>query len=94
MLDSINIMASIPQYSGPGGYNDADLLMGSGSAAAKYFSPVHSRSQFSLWVVMTTPLLVGASANMTAFDLATYTNRELLAVAQDPLGLPGRRVAG
>ncbi len=94
MLNSINIMAALTKYSGPGGYNDADLLIGSGKSAALFLLPAHSRSQFSLWCVMATPLLVGASANMTAFDLETYSNRELIEVSQDTGGAVGQRVQG
>lgn len=108
MLTSLNIMALLTNYSGPGGFNvvlfvfsffcftafqDADMLLGSHQAALTLL-PVHSRSQFTLWCVLATPLLIGANANMTAFDLATYSNAELIDVSQDLLGVPGSRVAG
>lgn len=43
--------------------------------------------QFSLWATMAAPLLIGSSIlNLTAWDLETYTNAEVIAVDQDPLG--------
>ncbi len=43
--------------------------------------------QFSLWAVMAAPLLIGSSVlNLTAWDLQTYTNDEVIAVDQDVLG--------
>jgi hypothetical protein len=42
--------------------------------------------------VIGSPLLIGASANMTAFDLATYSNKELIAVSQLPFARTAQRV--
>lgn len=43
--------------------------------------------QFSLWATMAAPLLIGSSIlNLTAWDLETYTNAEVIAVDQDALG--------
>ena len=43
--------------------------------------------QFSLWAIMAAPLLIGSNVlNMSAWDYETYTNTEVIAVDQDPLG--------
>jgi alpha-galactosidase len=52
--------------------------------------PGQARSQFNLWCVLAAPLLIGSSVlNMTPFDLQTYTNREAIAISQDPRGQQG-----
>jgi len=77
-------------YGGPGGWNDPDMLVGSSTSAAVYNTPDQARTQFSMWAVMAAPLLIGSSMlNMSAWDLETYTNTEILAVDQDPLGIQG-----
>lgn len=44
---------------------------------------------------MASPLLIGANVlTLSPFDLATYSNTEMLAVSQDPWGVQGRRVVG
>jgi hypothetical protein len=44
-------------------------------------------SQFSLWAIMAAPLLIGSNVlGMSAWDLETYTNTEVIAVDQDSLG--------
>ena len=77
-------------FAGPGGWNDPDMLLGSTPGAAATVTPVQSRTQFNLWVVMAAPLLIGSNLlHLSAFDRETYTNAEVLAVSQDPLGQPG-----
>lgn len=56
---------------------------------------VHSRSQFALWAVMGAPLLLSFDLrNLSKYQLETIANPEVIAVSQDPAGLPGLRVAG
>merc|ERR1712232_1527470 len=84
-------MEQLVDYSGPGGWNDPDMLIGSTRQARLTLTPIQARAQFSLWVVMAAPLILGASLrHLSAFDLATYSNTEALRVNQDPLGIPGR----
>jgi hypothetical protein len=43
--------------------------------------------QFSLWAVMAAPLIISSDIlNLTAWDLETYSNAEVIAVDQDALG--------
>lgn len=54
-----------------------------------------ARTQFSLWCVMAAPLIISQDVlSWSAYALETYSNAELIAVSQDPLGAPGRRLAG
>eukprot|EP00042_Codosiga_hollandica_P026970 m.130525 g.130525 ORF g.130525 m.130525 type:complete len:214 (+) comp52349_c0_seq2:672-1313(+) len=68
-----------------------DMLVGSSPEAAVFNTPAQSRTQFSLWSIMAAPLLIGSNMlNMTAFDLETYSNTEVIQVDQDPLGVQGK----
>ena len=80
------------QFAGSGGFNDPDMLLG--SDRSWQMDRANSRTQFSLWAVLMAPLLIGANVrNLSAYDLETYTNPEVIAVNQDKLARQGRRVA-
>lgn len=69
------------------------MLVGSAVSAAVHNTPDQARTQFSLWSVMAAPLLIGSdilSLTKDSFDYATYSNAEVIAVDQDPLGYQGR----
>jgi alpha-galactosidase len=80
-----------PLYShaGPGHWNDPDMLeVGNGGMTTTEY-----RSHFSLWAIMAAPLMAGNDIrNMTPQIREILTNKEVIAVDQDPLGLQGRRV--
>ncbi|KAK3128041.1 hypothetical protein QOZ80_7AG0581820 [Eleusine coracana subsp. coracana] len=78
-------------YAGPGGWNDPDMLeVGNGGMTfAEY------RSHFSIWALMKAPLLIGCDVrNMTSETLEILSNKEVIQVNQDPLGVQGRRILG
>ncbi|XP_058207361.1 alpha-galactosidase 3 [Rhododendron vialii] len=76
-------------YAGPGGWNDPDMLeVGNGGMTYQEY-----RSHFSIWALMKAPLLIGCDVrSMTAETLEIVTNKEVIAVNQDPLGVQGRKV--
>lgn len=83
----------LARYAGPGGWNDPDMLVGSHPSAAVRFSPRQVQTQFSMWAVMASPLLIGSSIlRMPASDLETYSNEEVIRISQDPLGRQGAPV--
>ncbi|CAD7936877.1 unnamed protein product [Amoebophrya sp. A25] len=91
LVDAVRHYYGLQKYGGPGGWNDIDMLIGSslnphaGTFQQKKLGPTASRSQFSLYAVLGTPLLIGApltKTDLTKFDLATYSNKLLLAVNQ------------
>lgn len=48
------------------------------------------RSQFSLWCILAAPLFLGTDViHMSATTFATISNREAIAINQDPLGIQG-----
>jgi alpha-galactosidase len=76
------------KYAGPGHWNDPDMLeVGNGMSVAE------DRTHFTLWCMMAAPLILGNDlTNMTDETLAIITNREMIAVDQDPLGIQGLRL--
>lgn len=84
---------ALAKYASPGAFNDPDMLVGSSAAAPVHFTPRQVQTQFSLWAVMAAPLLIGSPlTGMPASDLATYSNPEVIAVSQDPMGVQGEVV--
>merc|ERR1712080_356678 len=54
-----------------------------------------TRAQFSMWAVLAAPMLIsGSILDMTDETLQTYSNKEVIAVSQDPLGKQGIRILG
>jgi len=76
-------------YAGPGGWNDPDMLeVGNGGMTYQEY-----RAHFSIWALMKAPLLIGCDVrNMTAETFEILTNKEVIAVNQDTLGVQGRKV--
>lgn len=88
--NSIAPSPSLAQYAGPGAWNDPDALIGSTEGSAVTLSKTQSRTQFSLWAMMAAPLSIGSNIlGMSAYDLETYKNTEVIAVDQDVLGKQG-----
>jgi len=79
----------IESYAGPGHWNDPDMLeVGNGGMTTTEY-----RSHFSLWCLLAAPLMAGNDLkNMSADIKEILTNKEVIAVDQDPLGMEGRRV--
>lgn len=77
-------------YAGPGGWNDPDMLeVGNGGMTYQEY-----RAHFSIWALMKAPLLIGCDVrNMTAQTFEILSNKEVIAVNQDPLGVQGRKVS-
>ncbi|XP_061368033.1 alpha-galactosidase 3 isoform X2 [Gastrolobium bilobum] len=76
-------------YAGPGGWNDPDMLeVGNGGMTYKEY-----RAHFSIWALAKAPLLVGCDVrNMTAETIEILSNKEVIAINQDSLGVQGRKV--
>lgn len=93
VYETTRVMEQLTQFSGPNGWNDPDMLLGSSQGAHLSLTPKQARAQFSLWVVMAAPLILGANVlQMSDFDLETYGNREAIQVNQDRLGYAGKVV--
>ena len=83
---------------GPGSWNDLDMLMVGQIGFARKLHPVRltpdeRRTHFALWCLRGSPLLLAGDA--ASFDEATVaflSNDDAIAVNQDPLASPARRV--
>ncbi|HEX5482500.1 MAG TPA: glycoside hydrolase family 27 protein [Terriglobia bacterium] len=80
----------LQKFAGPGHWNDPDMLeIGNGRLNLN-----EQRTQMSLWCMLAAPLLSGNDlTNMSKETLAILTNREVIAVDQDPKGIQGQRVS-
>ena len=90
VLAILDEQVGIGSYAGPGHWNDPDMLeVGNGGMTTTEY-----RSHFSLWAILAAPLIAGNDLrNMTPEIHDILTNKEVIAVDQDPLGREGRRVA-
>jgi alpha-galactosidase len=82
--------AGLSSYAGPGHWNDPDMLeVGNGG-----MKPEEYRTHMSLWALLAAPLLAGNDlTTMTPETVALLTNREVIAIDQDPIGKQGDRVS-
>ena len=79
-----------PEAQHTGFYNDPDMMV----IGMPGLSDAQNRVHMSLWAISGAPLLVGADlAKLSPETLAMLTNKEVLAVDQDALGLQAVRAA-
>lgn len=83
----IRMRQGIRQYSGPGHWNDFDMMeVGNG------LSPAEDRTHFAMWCMLASPLFLGNDIRkMSQETLKLVTNKELIAIDQDPLGIQAFR---
>ncbi len=81
--------AGLSRFAGPGHWNDPDMLeVGNGGMTTEEY-----RTHMSLWVLLAAPLLAGNDlTQMTPDTISLLTNRDVIAVDQDPLGKQAERV--
>jgi len=86
----LDLVDGIESYAGPGHWNDPDMLeVGNGK-----LTPDENRAHFALWAILAAPLMAGNDLrSMDADTRAILTDKEIIAIDQDPLGRQGRRVA-
>ena len=79
----------LEKFAGPGHWNDPDMLeVGNGGMNEDEY-----RTHVSLWAILAAPLIAGNDlTKMTPYTVEILTNREVIAVDQDPLGKQGFRV--
>jgi len=95
VISNININSALARFARPGGWNDPCLLLGKAHDGTYWITERQSRTQFSIWSVMASPLLLSMNVrDMTPFALETYTNAEVIAVDQDKLCRQGVRLVG
>jgi len=87
-MNRADLNANWLRLAGPGRWADPDCVM------CGHVGEAECRSIFAVFAVSKAPLLLGAVVqNFTAETLATVTNAGVIAVNQDALGAPGRKLA-
>jgi alpha-galactosidase len=87
ILHIIDLQSDLRQYAGPDHWNDPDMLeVGNGMSGNQ------DRAHFSMWCMLAAPLMAGNDImNMSPESKEILTNKDVIAVDQDPLGIQGLR---
>jgi alpha-galactosidase len=85
VLQILDMQKGLREHAGPGHWNDPDMLeVGNGMSTGE------DRAHFSMWSMLAAPLIAGNDLrNMSKETREILTNREVIAVNQDPLGVQG-----
>jgi alpha-galactosidase len=85
VMPIVDLQKGLRKYAGPGHWNDPDMLeVGNG------MSENEDRSHFSLWCMLAAPLIAGNDfRKMSEATKNILTNKEVIAVDQDKLGIEG-----
>jgi alpha-galactosidase len=83
VMDCIHKNDTLREYAGRGHWNDPDMLeCGNGMTVSE------DRAHFTMWCMMASPLILGNDIrNMSQDTKAIITNKEMIAVNQDSLGV-------
>ncbi len=97
ILTNLDATAQVAAYAGPGHWNDPDMLVvglhGAGQSGGGGCTDTEYRAQMSMWCLLAAPLIASCDLrSMSRATVATLTNRDVIAVDQDPLGRQGVRV--
>ena len=80
--------ADLWQNASPGHFNDMDMLQ-----VGRGMSYDEDKTHFSLWCMMNSPLVAGNDLrNISDTTIEILTNKELIALNQDPLAYQARRL--
>lgn len=76
------------KYAGPGHWNDPDML----EVGNEGLTLAESRAHFSFWCMLAAPLMAGNDVRTMSPEIrAIMTDKEILAINQDPAGIQGFR---
>jgi alpha-galactosidase len=89
VIQILDVNANLWEYAGPGHWNDPDML----EVGNPGLSLEESRAHFSLWCMLDAPLMAGNDlTNMSAEIRGILTNKEVIALNQDPLGRQAQKI--
>ena len=89
VVEILDLQDGLQTYAGPGHWNDPDML----EVGNPGMSPTEYRSHFVMWCILAVQLMAGNDImHMTDDTRAILTNREMIAIDQDALGIQGHRV--
>jgi alpha-galactosidase len=85
IMKILDKQAGLRKYSGPGQWNDPDMM-----EVGNLSSVNEDRAHFAMWAMLAAPLIAGNDVrSMTPATREILTNREVIAVDQDALGISG-----
>jgi len=89
VVQILDLLDGLEPYAGPGHFNDPDMLeVGNGN-----LTPDENRAHFAMWAMLAAPLIAGNDLrSMDPATKAILTDKEVLAIDQDPLGKQASRV--
>jgi alpha-galactosidase len=89
VMQILDMQDGLRQYSGPGHWNDPDMMqVGNGMSLSE------QRAHFTMWAMINAPLMAGNDLrNIPAETLNVLTNKEVIALNQDMLGIQAFRYA-
>ncbi|KRF21506.1 discoidin domain-containing protein [Paenibacillus sp. Soil787] len=89
IMTNFDSNAAHPGSNGPGHWNDPDYLLAHQVGITDY----EAQSQFSLWAMMSSPLIIGEDIRaFTTAQMNIVKNIEVIAIDQDPLGVAAIKV--
>lgn len=89
VLQILDMQKDLRTHAGPDHWNDPDMMeVGNGMSVNQ------DRAHFSMWSMLAAPLIAGNDLrNMSKETLEILTNKEVIAVNQDALGIQGFKYA-
>lgn len=92
ILTSIDVIANLGRFSGPGGWNDPDMLVvglnNSGFIKGGGCNNIEYNTQMSMWCMFSAPLMIGCDVrNMSDETKKILLNKKVIEIDQDPLPL-------
>ncbi len=89
VLKILDMQEGLRQYAGPDHWNDPDMMeVGNGMTVNQ------DRAHMSMWCMLAAPLMAGNDlTNMTKETVEILTNKDVIAVDQDSLGVQGFKYA-
>jgi alpha-galactosidase len=94
LVDDLDLQKGLEVFSGPNAWNDMDMLEVGNTASngnLPRLTDTESRTQFSLWALLNSPLILGNDlTSMSDATKTTIKNSDVIAVDQDWGGSQGR----
>lgn len=85
----LDMQQDLDSYAGPGHWLDPDML----EVGNHVLSADESMAHFSLWAMLAAPLMAGNNlAGMNDTTKTILTNKDVIAIDQDPLGIAAHKV--
>jgi alpha-galactosidase len=91
VLQILDLQEGLRVHAGPDHWNDADMMeVGNGGMTVN-----EDRAHFTMWSMLASPLIAGNDIrSMSKETTAILTNKSVIALNQDPLGVQAYRLSG